>query len=104
VIPSWYDAATGEPSPSRDENAETAGAALFLSRYAEATGDTPHAGLPKTRWLHSDFGVRTASGMILRLSFPVRQAHRIFDTVTGQYPQNTLSMDYGAEACASLSH
>ena len=49
VIPSWYDPATGDPSPVlRDENAETAGAALFLSRYASATGESaPRQGAEK---------------------------------------------------------
>jgi hypothetical protein len=105
VIPSWYDAATGEPSPVlRDENAETAGAALFLSRYAEATGDTS-----------ARRAAENAMGYILTSVVPDRKWFdfetffscsakpvAFFDTVTGQYPQNTLSMDMAAEACASL--
>ncbi len=105
VIPSWYDAATGEPSPVlRDENAETAGAALFLSRYAEATGDTS-----------SRRAAEDAMGYILASVVPDRKWYDFetffscsakpvgfVDSVTGQYPQNTLSMDMAAEACASL--
>jgi hypothetical protein len=105
VIPSWYDAAGGEPSPVlRDENAETAGAALFLSRYAAATGDTS-----------SRRAAEDAMAYILRSVVPDRKWYDFetffscsakpvgfFDPVTGQYPQNTLSMDMAAEACASL--
>jgi hypothetical protein len=105
VIPSWYDAATGEPSPAlRDENAETAGAALFLSRYAAATGDTS-----------SRRAAEKAMGYIFSSVVPDRKWFDFetffscsakpvgfFDAVTGQYPQNTLSMDMAAEACASL--
>ncbi|HTY57814.1 MAG TPA: hypothetical protein VMF59_03315, partial [Bacteroidota bacterium] len=105
VIPSWYDPATGEPSPVlRDENAETAGAALFLSRYARATGDTA-----------SRRGAERAMRYILGTIVPERKWFdfetffscsakpvTFFDSVTGQYPQNTLSMDMAAEACASL--
>jgi hypothetical protein len=105
VIPSWYDAATGEPSPVlRDENAETAGAALFLSRYSEATGDTA-----------SRRAAEDAMRYVLTSVVPDRKWYDFetffscsakpvgfFDTVTGQYPQNTLSMDMAAEACASL--
>ena len=105
VIPSWFDAASGEPSPVlRDENAETAGAALFLSRYAAATGDTS-----------SRRAAENAMGYIFRSVVPDRKWFDFetffscsakpvgfFDSVTGQYPQNTLSMDMAAEACASL--
>ena len=105
VIPSWYDAADGEPSPVlRDENAETAGAALFLSRYAQATGDTS-----------SRRAAEKGMGYILSSVVPDRKWYDFetffscsakpvgfFDPVTGQYPQNTLSMDMAAEACASL--
>ena len=45
VIPSWYAPGTLTPAPElRDENAETAGAALFLAEYARATGDDCGAG------------------------------------------------------------
>jgi hypothetical protein len=105
VIPSWYDADTGEPSPVlRDENAETAGAALFLSRYAQATGDTS-----------SRRAAERAMAYILTSVVPDRKWYDFetffscsakpvgfFDSVTGQYPQNTLSMDMASEACASL--
>jgi hypothetical protein len=105
VIPSWYDPAGGEPSPVlRDENAETAGAALFLSRFAAATGDTA-----------SRRAAENAMSYILASVVPDRKWYDFetffscsakpvgfFDTVTGQCPQNTLSMDMAAEACASL--
>jgi hypothetical protein len=105
VIPSWYDAASGEPSPVlRDENAETAGGALFLSLYASAAGDS---------------SARRAAENAMRFIFasvvPARKWHDFetffscsakpvgfFDSVTGQSPQNTLSMWAAAEACASL--
>ncbi len=105
VIPSWYDASTGEPSPVlRDENAETAGGALFLSRYARATGDSAarraaekamayvlREVVPQRKWF--DFETFFSCS-----SKPVG----FYDSVTAQHPQNTLSMDMAAEACASL--
>lgn len=105
VIPSWYDATSGQPSTVlRDENAETAGAALFLSRYARATGDSS-AGraaekameyiftsiVPDRKWY--DFETFFSCS-----AKPVG----FFDSVTGQWPQNTLSVWAAAEACESL--
>ena len=105
VIPSWYDPATGVPSPvMRDENAETAGGALFLARYAQATGDSAAGGaarramdyvfrdiVPQEKW----FDFETFFSCSPK---PVG----FYDTVTAQYAQNTLSMEMAAEACEAL--
>jgi hypothetical protein len=105
VIPSWYDPQSGEPSPVLgDENAETAGAALFLSRYARSTGDSASGRaaekamsyiftsvVPERKW----FDFETFFSCSAK---PVT----FFDSVTGQYPQNTLSIWMASEACASL--
>ncbi|MEW6510943.1 MAG: hypothetical protein AB1428_08310 [Bacteroidota bacterium] len=105
VIPSWYDPATGEPSPVlRDENGETAGAALLLSELANATGDSRYRDAaeramryilteiePHQRWY--DFETFFSCS---------QKPVDFFDSVTHQPPQNTLSMQMAAEACASL--
>ena len=105
MIPSWYDPESGEPSPVlRDDNAETAGAALFLSRYASATGDSASrraaekalayiltSVVPSRRWYDFETFFSCSAKPV---SFT--------DTVTGQRPQNTLSMDMAAESCAAL--
>lgn len=105
VIPSWYDASTGDPSPVlRDENAETAGGALFLARYAHASGDSS-----------ARRAAEKAMAYVLREAAPDRKWFDFetffscsakpvgfYDSVTAQNPQNTLSIDMAAEACASL--
>ncbi len=105
VIPSWYDPRTGEPHPVfRDENAETAGAALFLAECAIRIGD------PRYR-LAADRAIR----YVLREIVPERKwfdyetffscsrkTIGFYDSVTHQNPQNTLSMHWAAEACGRL--
>ncbi len=105
VIPSWYDPATGTPSPVLGhENAETAGGALFLARYALASGDTAARRaavnamayvfgsiVPERKWFDFETFFSCSSKPI-----------GFFDRFTGQYPQNTLSMDMTAEACGAL--
>jgi hypothetical protein len=105
VIPSWYDPATLEPVPEfRDENAETAGAALFLAELATRTGDQRYAHaavramdyilreiVPESKWF--DFETFFSCS---------RKPLGFFDHYTRQHPQNTLSMHQAAEACLVL--
>jgi len=105
VIPSWYDPETLEPAqPLRDENAETAGAALFLSEFYKRTGEQRYLDvarramdyiftdiLPREKWF--DFETFFSCS---------RKPIGFFDRYTQQYPQNTLSMHQAAEACYEL--
>ena len=105
VIPSWYDPSTLQPAEAfRDENAETAGAALFLSEFARKTGDEA-----------ARVAAEKAMGYVLREIVPDRKWFDFetffscsrkplgyFDRYTAQHPQNTLSMHQAAEACLSL--
>ncbi len=48
VIPSWYHPGTFEPAPEfRDENAETAGAALYPRRVCPASRILPATAMPQ---------------------------------------------------------
>ncbi len=105
VIPSWYEPATLQPADAfRDENAETAGAALFLAEFARKTGDKEARAaaekamayvfreiVPDRRWF--DFETFFSCS---------RKPLGFFDRYTAQHPQNTLSMHQAAEACLSL--
>jgi hypothetical protein len=105
VIPSWYDPVTLEPAPPlRDENGETAGAALFLVELFDRTNDR--------RYLEA---AEQAMKYILTRVVPERTWYDFetffscsrkplgfFDRFTGQPPQNTLSMHQAAEACLAL--
>jgi hypothetical protein len=105
VIPSWYHPGTLEPAPEfRDENAETAGAALFLAEFSFRTGSVRHraaaerameyvfsAILPEQRWF--DFETFFSCS---------RKPLGFYDRYTGQHPQNTLSIHQAAEACRLL--
>ena len=105
VIPSWFDPETMEPVDTfRTENAETAGAALFLAELSRQTGEE--------RYLT---GARRAMGYIQREILPrhkwfdfetffscSRKKLEFFDPFTGQYPQNTLSIHQAAEAAMAL--
>jgi len=107
VIPSWYDSLTLEASETfRDENAETAGAALFLAglyarthehKYlvgAEKAMDYIFAHiLPENRWFDYETFFSCS-----------RKPLGFFDSYTHQHPQNTLSMQMAAEACCELYH
>ena len=105
VIPSWYDPDTLEPVPEmRDENAETAGAALFLAEYYRRSGKQEYlesaeramkyiftAILPENKWFDYETFFSCS-----------RKPLGFFDSYTGQHPQNTLSMHQAAEACLAL--
>jgi hypothetical protein len=104
-IPSWYDPVTLEPAaPLRDDNAETAGAALFLAELFARTNEK-----------HYLEGAERAMRYILTEVVPQRRWYDFetffscsrkplgfFDAYTGQPPQNTLSMHQAAEACYAL--
>jgi hypothetical protein len=104
-IPSWYDPVTLAPAaPLKDDNAETAGAALFLAELFARTHDkrylegAEHAMryiindvVPRRRWY--DFETFFSCS---------RKPLGFFDAYTGQPPQNTLSMHQAAEACHAL--
>lgn len=105
VIPSWYDPTTLKPVETfRDENAETAGAALFLAKfYARTKGVRYLRGaekamlyifksvLPERKWF--DFETFFSCS---------RKPLNFYDSYTQQNPQNTLSMHQAAEACYEL--
>jgi hypothetical protein len=105
VIPSWYDPTTLKPVETfRDENAETAGAALFLAEfYARTKGVRYLRGaekamqyvfksvLPENKWF--DFETFFSCS---------RKPLSFYDPYTQQNPQNTLSMHQAAEACYEL--
>lgn len=105
VIPSWYDPETLKPVETfRDENAETAGAALFLAEFygrtkrlnylrgaEKAMQYIVHSVLPKQKWF--DFETFFSCS---------RKPLGFYDSYTQQNPQNTLSMHQAAEACYEL--
>jgi hypothetical protein len=105
VIPSWYDPVTVRPvDVFRDENAETAGAALFLTEYSGRTKEVRYLAaaekamhyiftsvVPQRKWF--DFETFFSCS---------RKPMGFFDKYTQQYPQNTLSMHQAAEACYEL--
>lgn len=105
VIPSWYDPVTLKPVETfRDENAETAGAALFLAEFYARTKESRYLNgaelamryiftsvVPQHKWF--DFETFFSCS---------RKPIGFFDTYTQQNPQNTLSMHQAAEACYEL--
>jgi hypothetical protein len=105
VIPSWYHPQTLEPAKEfRDENAETAGAALFLAEFYRRNGGTKYLKaaeramqyiftsiLPERKWFDHETFFSCS-----------RKPLGFFDHYTQQHPQNTLSMHQAAEACYSL--
>jgi hypothetical protein len=105
VIPSWYDPETLKPVETfRDENAETAGASLFLSEFYARTKGVKYlrsaeramqyvfaSVLPAQKWF--DFETYFSCS---------RKPLGFFDSYTQQNPQNTLSMHQAAEACYEL--
>jgi hypothetical protein len=106
VIPSWFHPVTLKPAEAlRDENAETAGAALFLAEYSRRTGDRRALAcaercmryvftqiLPEHKWF--DFETFFSCS---------RKPLDFADPYTLQHPQNTLSMHQAAEACHALN-
>ena len=105
VIPSWYDPVTLAPvEVLRDENAETAGAALFLAEFYARTKEERYLAaaeqamqyvftsvVPQRKWF--DFETFFSCS---------RKPIGFFDKYTQQNPQNTLSMHQAAEACYEL--
>ncbi len=105
VIPSWYDPVTLVPAETfRDENAETAGASLFLAELYSRTKKQNYlcaaekamdyiitSILPENRWF--DFETFFSCS---------RKPIGFFDSYTQQHPQNTLSIFMAAEACYTL--
>ncbi len=105
VIPSWYDPTTLAPvEVFRDENAETAGAALFLAEFYARTNKERYLAaaeqamryvftsiVPQRKWF--DFETYFSCS---------RKPIGFYDTYTQQNPQNTLSMHQAAEACCEL--
>ena len=104
-IPSWYDPVALAPAaPMKEENAETAGAALFLAELFD-----------RTKERHYLDGAERAMKYIFKEIVPRRKWYDFetffscsrkplgfFDTYTQQPPQNTLSMQQAAEACNAL--
>ena len=105
VIPSWYHPETLEPAEAlRDENGETAGAALFLAELSKHTSESKYLEaaelsmkyifrniVPYRKWF--DFETFFSCS---------RKPLGFFDSFTQQHPQNTLSMHQAAEACYEL--
>jgi hypothetical protein len=105
VIPSWYSPENLTPAiPLRDENAETAGAALFLVEYYKKTGESKYlqaaekamryisvSVVPEQKWF--DFETFFSCS---------RKPLGFYDSFTQQHPQNTLSMHQAAEAYYEL--
>ena len=105
VIPSWFDPIALVPAETfLEENAETAGAALFLAELYSRT--------EKQRYL---LAAEKAMDYIVRSILPEnkwfdfetffscsRKPVGFFDSYTQQHPQNTLSMFMAAEACYTL--
>jgi hypothetical protein len=105
VIPSWYDPETLKPVETfRDENAETAGAALFLAEFYGRTKEPIYlrgaekamhyvidSVLPERKWFDYETFFSCS-----------RKPLGFYDSYTHQNPQNTLSMHQAAEACYEL--
>lgn len=105
VIPSWYHPETLGPAEQlRDENAETAGAALYLAEIFARTNEERYLAsaeramsyifehiLPEHKWFDYETFFSCS-----------RKPLGFFDSYTQQHPQNTLSMQQAAEACYEL--
>ncbi len=105
VIPSWYAPQTLEPAPEfRDENAETAGAALFLAEYSRRTGDAAarDAARRAMDYIYTEIEPGHKWFDFETFFSCSRKPVGFFDAYTGQHPQNTLSMHQAAEASLSL--
>jgi hypothetical protein len=105
TIPSWFHRGDKQPRPEFfNENAETAGSALFLAeffsrvkepRYLDAASKAmdylTREILPVNKWF--DFETFLACA---------RKPFDFFDERTGQFPQSTLSMNQAAKAYLAL--
>ncbi len=105
VFPSWFHSKTLQPSEIfADENAETAGSALFLAELYKRTKKKEYLRasekamqyiftsiVPENKWFDYETFFSCS-----------RKPVGFFDKYTQQHPQNTLSMFMAAEACYSL--
>jgi len=99
-IPSWFDESL-QPRPEfRDFNAETAGSALFLAKFAQVVSDSKYLSaaiqaqdfisrevLPRQRWYDFETFLSCA-----------RKPFDFYDPWTAQYPQNNLSQMQAVQA------
>lgn len=105
VIPSWYDPVSLIPAlPLRDENAETAGAALFLVEYYKRTKEPGylHAAENAMKYISTSIMPRQKWFDFETFFSCSRKPLGFFDSFTQQHPQNTLSMHQAAEAYYEL--
>jgi hypothetical protein len=105
VIPSWYDPVTLVPMEVfRDENAETAGAALFLAELYARTREEKYLLSAERAMQYIFSSVVTERKWFDHETFfsCSRKPVGFFDKFTQQHPQNTLSMHQAAEACYEL--
>jgi hypothetical protein len=99
-IPSWLDENLKPRGEFRDFNAETAGSALFLARFAQTSGDKKYLNaairaqefiaedvLPRQRWFDFETFLSCA-----------RKPLAFYDAWTAQYPQNNLSQMQAVQA------
>jgi hypothetical protein len=97
VIPSWYVPGSLEPAPEfREENAETAGAALFLAEYSRRTGDTI-ARQPNGRWRTSSKRSNRSRGLTFETFFSCSRKPLVSTMVTPVSIRRTRSMHQAAE-------
>jgi hypothetical protein len=105
VIPSWFHRNDNQPRAEFfNENAETAGSALFLAelygrvkepRYLDAAVKAmdyvTREILPANKWFDYETFLSCS-----------RKPFDFFDATTGQFPQNTLSMNQAAKAYLTI--
>ena len=105
VIPSWFHRREHQPRQEFfQENAETAGSALFLAELYNRAPEPRYLAaavkamdyltreiLPRHKWF--DYETFTSCS---------RKPFDFYDAVTGQFPQNTLSMNQAAQAYLAL--
>ncbi len=105
VIPSWFHRIEHQPKQEFfQENAETAGSALFLAELYNRAPEPRYLAaaikamdyltreiLPQNKWF--DYETFTSCS---------RKPFDFYDAVTGQFPQNTLSMNQAAKAYLAL--
>jgi hypothetical protein len=105
VIPSWYHPDTLEPSELlRDENAETAGAALFLAELYSRTQEKKYleAAEKAMKYIYTRI-VPEHKWFDYETFFSCSGKHiGFFDTYTQSHPQNTLSLHQAVVASCRL--
>lgn len=104
AIPSWFDSNLKPRPEFREQNAETAGSALFLIKLAETSGEKVYADAA-TRAM--DFIRRDVIPRQLWWDFETfkscaRKNFDFYDRFTAQYPQNNLSTMQAATAYLEL--